>query len=150
MADQTIARALLPRLIAFVTNTAPEDPESARSLVTHTLCQYVATLSKDHVTIAMALILPTLLSRASSEEEAESSGVYRETSSMLLTLASVDQAAFRAVVGAMSEAQKSFMEAVIKSGRQAGGGSGAAGQRGGADDGGSGQPTIALKMNFGG
>ncbi|KAK3368145.1 armadillo-type protein [Podospora didyma] len=146
IADQTIARHLLPRLIAFVTNTEPEDPENARALVSHTLCQYVsATSSKDsgHAPIAMALVLPTLLSRAASEG-GESTDVYRETSARLLELASADQAAFRAVVGSLSEAQRTFMEEVIKSGRQADGKA----QKSSSDA--SGQPTIALKMNFGG
>ncbi|KAK0621164.1 armadillo-type protein [Bombardia bombarda] len=143
-ADQTIARALLPRLIAFVVNTNPEDPEHARALVTHTLCQYVTLLiSKDHATVAMALVVPVLLSRAASE----GSDVYRETSTRLLELASANQTAFRGVVGSMSEGQKAFMEEVIRSGRQQGG----AGERVRRDSGDvSAQPSIALKMNFGG
>ncbi|KAK4192019.1 armadillo-type protein [Podospora australis] len=139
IADQTIARHLLPRLIAFVTNTDPEDPESARALVAHALCQYVAALSKDHTPVAMALILPTLLSRAASEDSAD---VNRETSARLLELASADQNAFRAVVSGMSESQRGFMEEVIKSGRQAGNK-----EKKNEDEG---RPTIALKMNFGG
>ncbi|KAK3333612.1 armadillo-type protein [Cercophora scortea] len=139
LADQTMARALLPRLIAFVTNTDPEDPENARPLVTHTLCQYVAIVSRDYTAIAMALILPVLLARAASE----GSEAYRETSTRLLELASVDQAAFRGVVGGMSEAQRGFMEEVIKSGRVAGGGA-----RKSEDEGE--RPSIALKMDFGG
>ncbi|CRJ98312.1 hypothetical protein BN1723_008676 [Verticillium longisporum] len=38
-ADQSLARYLLPRLVAFVTNTDPEDPERARALVAQTLTQ---------------------------------------------------------------------------------------------------------------
>ena len=91
----------------------------------------------------MSLIVPTLLSRANSEGEA----VYRETSSRLLELAGSDQIAFRGVVSGMSEAQKGFMENVIKEGRMAG-------QRsiGKVDEGeeeGK-EPTIALRMDFGG
>ncbi|KAK3322246.1 armadillo-type protein [Apodospora peruviana] len=153
-ADQSIARNLLPRLITFVTNTDPEDPENARALVTHTLCQYVAvvssspTSSKDATAITMALVLPTLLSHAASE----GTDVYRETSTRLLELASANQTAFRAVVGGMSEAQKGFMEEVIRSGRLGGGGGEQRAGSGGGSGGGeaSGQPSIALKMNFGG
>ncbi|KAK3938379.1 ARM repeat-containing protein [Diplogelasinospora grovesii] len=151
-ANQSIARYLLPRLIGFVTGET-EDPENARSLVCHTLCQYVALLSKDHVTVAMALIVPTLLSRAAAAAAAAASegggtrqDVYRETSARLLELAGVDQIAFRGVVGGMSEGQRAFMEEVIRSGRQAG----TTVQRGGGSDVGGGQPTIALKMDFGG
>ncbi|KAK2066865.1 hypothetical protein P8C59_000645 [Phyllachora maydis] len=143
LADQSIARALLPRMIAFMTNTQPEDPESARALVAQTLVQYVATLSQDNTPVAMALVVPTLLARAAGEGEGEGyREVYRATSARLLELASVDQAAFRSVVGAMSEGQKAFMEEVIKAGRPADH------DRKRIDDG-NGQPAIALKMEFG-
>ena len=131
---------MLPRLLSFVSNTEPEDPERARSLVSLTLSQYVATVSKDHVAIAMALVVPTLLSRAASE--GAEGNVYRETSARLLEMASVDQASFRGIVAGMSEGQKAFMEEVIKSGRQTGVTETDTGASGG-------QPTIALKMNFG-
>lgn len=130
---------MLPRLIAFVANTEPEDPENARALVAQTLCQYVAGVSKDHAPIAMALVVPTLLARAAGEGQGD---VYRETSARLLELASADQTAFRGVVGAMNEGQRSFMEEVIKSGRQS------AGARRSSGD--EERPTIALKMDFGG
>lgn len=134
-----MARHLLPRLVAFVTNTDPEDPEHARALVAHALCQFVGTLSKDHAPVAMALVLPTLLARALSE----GAEVYRETSGLLLELASANQVAFRGVVGGLGEGQRGFMEEVIRSGRQDGGRV----QRG---DDGAREPSIALKMNFGG
>jgi HEAT repeat-containing protein 5 len=141
--DQTIARYLLPRLINFVTDIEPEDPERARSLVAQTLVQYVGVLrskDKDRVAVGMALVLPTLLARAAAEGEE----AYGETSARLLELAAADQTAFRAVVAGMSEGQKGFLEEVIRWGRQSGG-AGA-----GRSDGAAGQPTIALKMNFGG
>lgn len=142
MADETISRFLLPRLIAFVTTTDREDPEHARSLVAHTLSQYVGVVSKDHTAIAMSLVLPTLLSRAASEGP-EDKNIYRETSARLLELASVEQASFRGIVAGMSDGQKAFMEEVIKSGR-----TNENVEK--ETDSGSGQPTIALKMNFGG
>lgn len=144
-ADQSLARALLPRLVAFVVRTDAEDPERARALVAHTLCQYAAGVSRDHAPVAMALVVPTLLARAAAEDEEdeEKDEVYRETSARLLELASADQAAFRGVVGGMSEAQRGFMEGVIRSGRSGGG----AQQKG---EEGEERPTIALKMNFGG
>ncbi|KAK8076747.1 hypothetical protein PG994_004019 [Apiospora phragmitis] len=115
-ADQSIARYLLPRLISFVTNTDPEDPEGARKLVALTLAQYVSHVGPDHAPIVMAVVAPTLLSRAASEGQ----GVYAETSARLLEMAASGpeyQAAFRGVVAAMSEGQKAFMEEVIRSGR---------------------------------
>ncbi|KAL7626024.1 hypothetical protein AAE478_002793 [Parahypoxylon ruwenzoriense] len=138
LADQSIARYLLPRLIGFVVDTEPEDPEEARKLVSHTLTQYVGTLGSGHSQIAMSIVAPALLSRAASE----GAEVYHETSARLLELASVDQAGFRGVVAAMSEGQKAFMEEVIRSGRQTNG------PEKGTDN--TGQPSIALKMDFGG
>ncbi|XXH04424.1 hypothetical protein Hte_010838 [Hypoxylon texense] len=138
LADQSIARYLLPRLIAFVVDTESEDPEGARKLVAHSLTQYVTTLDGGHIQIAMSIVAPALLSRAASEGAA----VYHETSARLLELASVDQAGFRGVVAAMSEGQKAFMEEVIRSGRQN------SSPEKGTDN--AGQPSIALKMNFGG
>jgi HEAT repeat-containing protein 5 len=139
VADQTMTRNLLPRLVAFVTNSEPEDPENARGLVAHSLCQYVGVVPKDRVPVTMALVVPTLLARAAGE----GTDSYKETSARLLELASADQGAFRAVVGAMDEGQKAFMEEVIRSGRQT-----AAQKSSAADD--VGQPSIALKMDFGG
>jgi hypothetical protein len=92
----------------------------------------------------MSLVIPTLLSRADSEQSENTAGnVYPETSARLLEIAGVDQAAFRSVVAGMSDGQRSFMEVVIKSGR------GTVVER--RDDDGEGkEPTIALRMNFGG
>ena len=151
-ADQSIARYLIPRLIAFATNTDPEDPESARSLVAQALTAYVATVPAERAPFAMALVLPTLLARAAGERKnSDGSGesnvaeVYRETSVRLLELASAHQGAFRGVVGGMGEAQRAFLEEVIRAGRQAEAASGAKVARGVPE-----RPTIALKMDFGG
>ncbi|EAQ91112.1 hypothetical protein CHGG_03047 [Chaetomium globosum CBS 148.51] len=143
-ADQSLARHLLPRLLAFTTDTNPEDPEQARALVAHALCGYVGALGgTDRAPVAMALVLPALLARALSEGVV----VYRETSGRLLELASADQVAFRGVVGGMSEGQRGFLEEVIRSGREAGGAAGGVGR---GESGGVREPSIALKMDFGG
>jgi hypothetical protein len=89
----------------------------------------------------MSVIMPMLLQRASTEGEE----VYKETSARLLELAGSDQAAFRGVVGGLSEGQKGFMESVILKGRQARGNVRAEG----AENEGR-EPTIALRMDFGG
>ncbi len=176
-ADQSIGRYLLPRLLAFVTNIEPEDPEGARGLVAQTLTAFVAQTaqtaqtsagvpssnSRTTVTVATALVLPALLARAAGElekwqeehlhastaegdvgaaAEADRNTIYKETSGRLLELASADPAAFRSVVGGLNESQRRFMEEVIKAGRQAEAAKPAVGS--------DGQPTIALKMNFGG
>jgi hypothetical protein len=140
-ADQSIARYLFPRLVAFVTNCEPDDPERARPLVSHTLCQYVASVEADKVPAAMSLVIPTLLARTAAEGDE----TFPETSSRLLELAAVDQEVFRAVVGGMSGGQRAFLEEIIRSGQQAAGVPGKD-----VTDAGAGQPTIALKMDFGG
>ncbi|KAK5631761.1 hypothetical protein RRF57_007475 [Xylaria bambusicola] len=137
-ADQSIARYLLPRLVAFVSDTDRDDPEGARKLVAQTLTQYVSVISKDHAQIAMSIVVPTLLNRAANEGDE----VYRETSTRLLELASVNQVAFKGIVGAMDEGQKAFMEEVLRSGRQD--------NDVDRDTNNTGQPSITLKMNFGG
>ncbi|KAI0527879.1 armadillo-type protein [Xylaria bambusicola] len=137
-ADQSIARYLLPRLVAFVSDTDRDDPEGARKLVAQTLTQYVSVISKDHAQIAMSIVVPTLLNRAANEGDE----VYKETSTRLLELASVNQAAFKGIVGAMNEGQKAFMEEVLRSGRQD--------NDADRDNNNTGQPSITLKMNFGG
>ena len=88
----------------------------------------------------MSVIVPTLLARANSEGE----DVYKATSARLLDLAGSDQGAFRGVVGGMSGEQKGFMESVILKGRQSQGGAKVVDEDGGRE------PTIALRMDFGG
>ncbi|KAL2271530.1 hypothetical protein VTJ83DRAFT_901 [Remersonia thermophila] len=147
-ADHSIARHLLPRLLGFVTDTDPEDPENARALIAQALCAYAAspaaTQLPQRAPLIMALVLPALLERA-QKEGPES---YRETSARLLELAAANQAAFRGVVSTVGEGQRGFLEEVIRRGRQeemeAAGRMNRAGQDGGA------KPSIALKMDFGG
>lgn len=137
-ADQSIARYLLPRLVALVSDTNRDDPEGARRLIAQTLTQYVPLVNKDHAQIAMSIVVPTLLTRAANSGDE----VYRETSTRLLELASVNQTAFKGIVAAMNEGQKAFMEEVLRSGRQD--------NDADRDNSNAGQPTITLKMNFGG
>ncbi|KAH7170561.1 armadillo-type protein [Dactylonectria macrodidyma] len=139
-ADLSIARFLFPRLVGFVTDTNSDDPENARALIAHALCLYVGTVDKSRVVAAMPLVIPMLMARASAEGE----DVYRETSTRLLEIAAVDQPTFRAVVGGMSGGQKTFLEEVIRFGRQT------TEQADKTDLGSPGQPSIALKMDFGG
>ena len=70
--------------------------------------------------------------------------MYKETSARLLEFAAMDQVAFRAVVGNMTEEQKGFMESVIVAGRTAQG-AGKVEALNGEER----EPTIALRMNFG-
>jgi hypothetical protein len=130
----------VPHLISFITNTENEDPENARGLIAHTLTSFVTTLKQPQLSIAMSLIVPTLLSRANIEKSP--AAVYQETSARLLELAGADQATFRGIVAGMTEGQKAFMEVVIKSGR----GSSTEHKKLARE---GREPTIALRMDFG-
>lgn len=126
-----------------------------------------AAAGRTAVSVAMALVIPALLARAAGELQtcederlhgrdknknknnsnaatttADDAAIYREASGRLLELASADPAAFRSVVGGLAENQRAFMEDVIKAGRQPDTSKTATAA--------TGQPTIALKMNFGG
>lgn len=147
-ASNSLCKYLVPRLVHFVTTTSPEDPERARSSVTSSLTNWSTTLPTTSLPAGMALLVPTLLSRASTEnggEQADNAAIYHEISARLLELAAADQVAFKNLVSSMNSEQKSFMERVIRSGRPSVGDDARAG-----DDEGSGIPTIALRMNFGG
>ena len=134
-----------------MTNTAVEDPTSSRAVISQVLTTFTNALPGPQRSIAMSLVLPTLLKRASGELEAahEEShardSIFRETSARLLELAATDQTAFRGVVAGLTADQKSFMESVILAGRTAA----TAGAKEGDGDGEGREPTIALRMDFG-
>lgn len=147
----SLAQTLLPPLIAFLASPPPADLEGldeSRSIVSLALTNFVATLAPaddpKQVQLAMALVLPTLLARA-SREEGEAS--YRETAARLIELAGAGQEAFRAVVGGLGSEQRGFMEGVVRRGGEM--------ARGGRrepvrqDSGSEGVPRIALRMDFG-
>ncbi|TGO63224.1 hypothetical protein BCON_0014g00130 [Botryotinia convoluta] len=139
-ADQSIARYLLPLLITFSTNTAAEDPENARALTLHALTAFVVSLDGKQRAVAMSVVIPTLLKRANGDGEK----VWKETNARLLEMAAADPTAFRAVVGGMTAEQKGFMEGVLVKGREGGRGKMDEDEEGGRE------PTIALRMDFGG
>jgi hypothetical protein len=142
-AESTIASHLLPILVSFLTNPSDvEGLDESRTIIAHAMTSFLPTLAQaEQRQTAMALVVPTLLGRASKE----GADTYRETAARLLELAGADQAAFKGVVGGMSAEQRSFMENVIKTGSAGAQARGRETQRGE-----SGEPTIALKMNFGG
>lgn len=141
-ADESIARYIFPRLINFVADPAQSDPENVRTIVTHTLTSFTTTLSYDlpRTTAAMSVMIPLLLTRASTDGET----LFAETAIRLLELASAEQNAFRSVVAKMSVEQKNFMEQVIREGSS----KGRKADREEKEE--SGEPSIALKFNFGG
>ncbi|KAH0543337.1 hypothetical protein FGG08_002293 [Glutinoglossum americanum] len=133
-----IARYLIPHLIAFATADT-EDPESTRPLISHALTSFTSVLMPTQISTYFSLILPVLLSRASSNKDPL---VFRETSTRLLELAAFNQGAFRNVVMQLSSPQRAFMEEVIRSGTKGGNSVGDVRQE-------SNKPSIALRMDFG-
>lgn len=142
--DQAIARYLFPHLLHFTVDTSVPDPENARSLIAHALTSFVATTSGPATSAAMCIVIPMLLTRASAEGKAS----FPETAKRLLELASgALMSVFRGVVAKMSAEQRAFMENVIREGGGGGRGSGRGRGSSGAE---KEEPSIALKMTFGG
>lgn len=149
--NDTIARFLFPRLIAFITGMSwgsgsetPIDPENTKGSISQTLVSTVgsATIPKASVPTALSIVIPTLLTRARKEGES----IYPETATRLLDLAKVDQVAFRAIVSSMDSDQRSFTEEIIRSA-----GSGAADKNDkdkGFNAAQENTPSIALRFDF--
>ncbi|KAI9673092.1 MAG: hypothetical protein M1829_004406 [Trizodia sp. TS-e1964] len=141
--SQSIARHLLPRLVAYLTASAAPDPENIRPLIAHALTSFSTTLESTHQSsIYFSLLVPALLSRASKEGEV----IHRETALRLTELAKTNQVAFRAIIGGMDGEQKSFIEAIIRRGASGAGSS--LGENAEEKDETEAAPTIALRMNF--
>ena len=140
--DESIARYLSPHLLRFTADTELPDPENVRSLTAHALTSFVTTTSGDAASAAMSIVIPMLLTRASAEGKA----IYLETSKRLLELAGGNLTpVFRGVVAKMSAGQRAFMETIIREGGGAGRSTG-----GNRESMGETEPSIALKLNFGG
>ncbi|KAF2002451.1 ARM repeat-containing protein [Amniculicola lignicola CBS 123094] len=137
--ETTLASLVLPRVIDFVGNPSDvEDLEESQTILAHTLVQLLPTLHKpEQRQLAAKIIIPALLSRASKDLNTT-----HETATRLLELAGSDQSAFKAVVGGLSAEQRVFMEGVLKSG-------GMGAKRKEVERSDTGEPTIALRMDFG-
>lgn len=169
--EEAISRYLFPRLLRFLLASTEPDPENARSLIANALVAFAVSLpslsastlasSSDssssasdeevspqapnsRMSAVLSLLVPGLLARAA----AEGKPLFKETAQQILQLASADQMAFRGVVARMEGEKKTFMEEIIRQGRLGGGGAGGAGRKGERD--GAGEPSIALKLSFGG
>ena len=135
----TITTSLLPRLIAFLSEPSDvEGLDESRSMIAQALVTFAstATTPKQQPGI-FALVIVTLLARASAEGEA----THRETAARLLELAGNNAVAFRAVVTRLDTEQKGFMERVIRDGQ----GPQRISRVGDAEEK---EPTIALRMDF--
>lgn len=170
-----LARYLFPRLVRFVVDVQDvPDPEGVRGTVAGALVGFAATVEGEKVRMAVLCVLvPMLLTRAaaaagaaaggngdgddqanSTAPEQERKRIFAETAKRLLELAGEKSLTpiFRGVVRKMSASQREFMEKVIREGGAAAAG-GRRGQQGGGGEGDGegdkGEPSIALKMNFG-
>ena len=137
--SSSLAAPLIPELLAFITASSDlEAIEESRGIITHTLTTATKFMSPEQIFPFIGLFVPALLSRAKTEDKS----VYSEVAARLLELAAANQHAFRTLVGSMPEADRAFMEEVIREG--------SAGSRSQEESskGDNREPTIALKMNF--
>ncbi|KAF2233111.1 HEAT repeat protein-like protein [Viridothelium virens] len=138
-ASSAIARRLIPSLLQFVvTSSELEGLDDSRTIVTHTLTASAKFMDSSQIFLFTGLLVPALLSRA----KVEGKSGYPETAARLLELASTNQQAFRSLVGSLPEAERGFMEEIIREG-----GAGSKGREE-SNRGDGREPTIALKMNF--
>ncbi|KAF2478878.1 armadillo-type protein [Neohortaea acidophila] len=132
-------RTLLSTSVEFLLKPSElEGLEESKGVMAQTLLLYAGRVPVAQRPAVVALAMKTLLSRAT----AQGSALYPETAGRLLELAALDNAAFRGVVAGMDGEEKAVLERVLKS---------TAGARRKSEDlGQESEPTIALKMNFGG
>lgn len=131
---------LLRCAVPFVSE--PSDVEGlagSRTLLAQTLVMFASRLPTEQTPSAVALLVSTLLSRAAKE----GNNTHQESAARLLELAGIDNTAFRAAVGSMDAEQRAFTEKILKEGR-----TNSRDLRSGFDE--EKEPTIALKMDFGG
>ncbi|KAL8734547.1 MAG: hypothetical protein Q9166_001447 [cf. Caloplaca sp. 2 TL-2023] len=148
--DEGVAHYLFPRLIAFVTTTTQDNPDSenAKAIVVQALTALVTlyAANENQAAAAMAIVLPTLLYRA----QMGGRDVYQDTATRVTELArGALVPVFRGLVAGMQPSMRSFMEQVIREGGAGVGGTSGKGH-GEAGIEGTGEPTIALKFDFGG
>ncbi|KAF1961073.1 HEAT repeat protein-like protein [Byssothecium circinans] len=134
--ETNIATLILPQILFFLTNpTDLEGLDESRSILAQTLVAFITTLATPQQRqVAAKIIVPALLQRVRKEPSASA-----ETAARLLEIAQKDQEAFRSVVAGLEAEEKGFMEGVLKSGQ---------GQVRKVEREESGEPSIALKMNF--
>ncbi|KAK1055653.1 hypothetical protein LTR74_015489, partial [Friedmanniomyces endolithicus] len=115
-----------------------EGLEEGRTLTAQTLTTFASRVPTAQRPAAVALFTNALLERASKG----GSGTYQETGARMLDLAAADNTSFRVIVSGISGERKALLERILKAR--------AGVQRGRGDMDSEREPTIALKMNFGG
>ncbi|KAK5137026.1 hypothetical protein LTR08_001035 [Meristemomyces frigidus] len=134
--------ALLSHAVTFLSAADAVELEGlaqSKTLLAQALTMYASTrVSPKQQPAAIALFMKILLQRA----EVEGAKSHQETAARLLELAAVDSASFRAVVTGMDGKEKQALERILKARTGV--------QQAREDFGSDREPTIALKMNFGG
>ena len=115
-----------------------EGLSESRVLVAQTLTTVATRIPSEQRSAAVAVIMNALLERAGKE----GASTHQETSARLLDLAAMDNATFRAVVTGMDGERRELLERILKAR------AGAQQVKNDSDE--DREPTIALKMNFGG
>lgn len=139
MLQQVSPRVTFSHAIGFLTDPPDlEGMEETKIVIAQTLTTYTSKLPTGQKPAAIVLLVNVLLRSARKDSTTSHPGI----AARLLELAATDNATFRDLVASMTGDQKQLMEAVLKS---------QAGNRGSRQDlSAEREPTIALKMNFGG
>ena len=134
--ETQIAALLLPHVLTFLAcPSTVEGLEDSRSVLAGALVAFLSTLQTGtQRVIAVKMVVPALLARVKKEPESEA-----ETAGRLVEILGVDQGAFREVVAGLGVGEREFLQGVLKRGQ--------GGEREVKAE--TGEPTIALKMNFG-
>jgi HEAT repeat-containing protein 5 len=137
-ADSVFAAILLPHLLTFVAEpSSTEGLDEARSIVTRTLTSFPTSsaVPSSGVVTALAIVLPTILARASNEGTSS----YKEIAQRLLECAATaGQDAFGPVVAGLAPDLRALLEEVVREG------GGKREEKKEVSD----EPAIALKMDF--
>ena len=138
MANVAVNTVLRGGITFLLTPSDLDGVGESKTIMAQTLSMYTPRLPAPQKPAATALFVRTLLARAIKE----GAKTHQETAARLLELANTDSATFRSIVSGMHGEEKSTLENILKS---------SAGARKAKNDVGTDhEPTIALKMDFGG
>ncbi|BFZ62403.1 hypothetical protein YB2330_003497 [Saitoella coloradoensis] len=129
---------LLPHLITFISSPSPKvvDEVSLAEDACDVLVEFVKVIPPEKAIPAMTIVIATFTTYATNP----AINNVEDTAERLLTLARLNADAFKTVVANLPAAQKTALERILKGGREEG-----TSMKSEAT-----QPTISLKMDFGG
>ncbi|KAK9449409.1 armadillo-type protein [Limtongia smithiae] len=148
--SQILGRRLLPQLVALSSRDdmvgAPGSENDVAAMavtVCDILIPFIKTLDGDRVAPAMAICIPIVLYAVKASQD-EGSGDVSAQRRQLIDIANVDNLSFRTVISALSIAQRSQLDKVLKGAATGGNGvSGFGGTAGNGD-----VPSIQLRTDF--